>query len=363
MDPMNPMRAPWVFFKALSKGEVNDNMINYPESVGCSPGSMLMDICDHYGQMHKCPMASELDPNLARWARILIKQGANPNQRDQRGNTNLHKAANSPDVGIMNALLEGGADRDATTHDGSTAVHVAAKHRRSDVIECLMRWGASPATLDNAGNTALWYAIQGPNTQPDKEEQRQTVSSIALLVRAHEADDPMFTLPFPLLALEKATVMGNMTVLKYIMRKYPFPDEQISAFVNRLTQINTPETVNEAQWVARWGPGWFTNFKKVENAATWDYLRGHLVRLQVLHRRTGTSNSDMNTPPNPASGAAMVDVTTNVLTDVIPYLTSRHLNNCTFASVIGYLPRFDKNTDLERRYISVLYPTSPSTVL
>ncbi|XP_018114353.1 ankyrin repeat domain-containing protein 54 isoform X3 [Xenopus laevis] len=57
--------------------------------------------------------------------RLLLDQGADPNQRDGLGNTPLHLAACTSHVPVITTLLHGGARVDALDRAGRTPLHLA----------------------------------------------------------------------------------------------------------------------------------------------------------------------------------------------------------------------------------------------
>ena len=67
----------------------------------------------------------------------LIEAGADPNAKNQAGNTALHAAAYRGVVGAIVALLASGADRDARNVYGVTALATAMREGRDDAADAL----------------------------------------------------------------------------------------------------------------------------------------------------------------------------------------------------------------------------------
>lgn len=67
------------------------------------------------------------------------------NARNARGETPLHQAVRSEELGIVKQLLEGGADHTAKTPEGLTAVDLAREHSRDDVLPLLLSCAARDA--------------------------------------------------------------------------------------------------------------------------------------------------------------------------------------------------------------------------
>lgn len=77
----------------------------------------------------------------------LIRQGFDPNHRDEAGRSALH-SADHPDV--VRALINAGADVNAQDYAGQTPLHHAYQ---SEVASLLLEYGASVSVRNNAGHT------------------------------------------------------------------------------------------------------------------------------------------------------------------------------------------------------------------
>ena len=99
----------------------------------------------------------------------LLREGIDPNGRDQSADTGLHYAAGEPDPDVVRHLLSVGARCDPRNKDGNTPLHVAAgtgSLRFSDpnavvTVRLLLECGADPNRRNSDGNTPLHTAFTG----------------------------------------------------------------------------------------------------------------------------------------------------------------------------------------------------------
>jgi ankyrin repeat protein len=94
-------------------------------------------------------------------ARILIANGADPNQRiGNRGDTLLHRAAASGNIGFAVVLLEHGADANAMNGTGQSPLHLAAGRGYEYLADHLLQQGATANATTKHGDTPLHIAAR-----------------------------------------------------------------------------------------------------------------------------------------------------------------------------------------------------------
>lgn len=91
--------------------------------------------------------------------RLLLDKGANPNSRDNFGNTALLAA---PDIANAKLLLNKGASPNLSNNDGYTLLISAAERGDENLARLLLEHNADPNIINKDGGTALsWAAYQG----------------------------------------------------------------------------------------------------------------------------------------------------------------------------------------------------------
>ena len=94
-------------------------------------------------------------PDRQEAERQKLEAGADPNARDENGDTPLHRAVLWGDAGAIAPLLEAGADPNARDENGDTPLHKAVFQGHADAIAALLEAGADPEARDRYGRTPL----------------------------------------------------------------------------------------------------------------------------------------------------------------------------------------------------------------
>ncbi len=139
--------------------------------------------------------------------RDLINQGADPNLRNWRGETPLHRAAiRNPDLDVSRALIAAGADVNARDEAGATPLHRAAPQASSGRGVLLIEAGASLNPRDRDGATPLHYAAES-----GRQEMlaRLVEAGASLNVRDKDGTTPLHR------AVEKGWGEGAKTLLEH----------------------------------------------------------------------------------------------------------------------------------------------------
>lgn len=100
----------------------------------------------------------------ARWVKLLLERGADPNAADKQGHTILMLAASSDQVpvDVVRALLDRGADINATTRGGERAIDFAVQRGRTPVVDLLAQ--RADGNDDGAGAHATRVADQSASS-------------------------------------------------------------------------------------------------------------------------------------------------------------------------------------------------------
>ena len=93
-------------------------------------------------------------------ATIPIQYRADPNARNNIGQTLLHEACKINSTKYIQALIKIGANPNAQDYDGRTPLHVACQNGSIDGVKLLLENGANPNEKDYYGNTALHLAFR-----------------------------------------------------------------------------------------------------------------------------------------------------------------------------------------------------------
>ncbi len=122
-------------------------------SLGAIAGIFLLA-----SEVHGGPLLRALDDGDYDLFKQLVREGADPNEHDEDGNTPLHEAIKKRES--ITPLLELGANVNAKTKWGKTPLHIAANsvYFSESRIPDLINYGADLNAQDNEGNTPLHIA-------------------------------------------------------------------------------------------------------------------------------------------------------------------------------------------------------------
>jgi ankyrin repeat protein len=92
------------------------------------------------------------------WLRLLLANGADTEEKDEEGNTVLHRAARDPNQEIARLLLARHANVNARNNGGVTPLSYAVSRGSTDLAALLLANGADVNASDNHGDTPLHNA-------------------------------------------------------------------------------------------------------------------------------------------------------------------------------------------------------------
>lgn len=94
------------------------------------------------------------------WAELLLANGADPNERDDKGNTPLQAAILAGNEELAGLFVTHGTDVNAKSQGNLTALHQAANRGWAGFVSVLLAEGAEPNARDNDGDTPLHIAAR-----------------------------------------------------------------------------------------------------------------------------------------------------------------------------------------------------------
>lgn len=105
---------------------------------------------------------------------LLLERGADPNYRDDRGQSALHLALFKPSPRrhppVVERLLAAGADPNAADNAGQRPLHMAIHHAVPAIVKALINAGGDPFIRDRAGRMpADWLQGAGKNAAAVKK--------------------------------------------------------------------------------------------------------------------------------------------------------------------------------------------------
>lgn len=92
--------------------------------------------------------------------RLLLSHGAKIESRTMFGRTSLHEAAQHGHANVMETLIAHGADIEARCDDREVALHHASCNGHQEIVRLLLRHGAGTESKSRFGRTSLHNAAQ-----------------------------------------------------------------------------------------------------------------------------------------------------------------------------------------------------------
>jgi cytohesin len=161
-------------------------------------------------------LEEDLNPHIALY---LLEAGANPNAKDEEGNSPLHWAVEIKNIEIVKAMIKAGADLESENGQRNTALmlavarddvammrllmsagatvrpsgskkahdvlHTAAYHANNlETIKILLKAGADVNGRDEDGNTPLLYAVRRANSKNTGAEKMHELVTLLLTAGA-----------------------------------------------------------------------------------------------------------------------------------------------------------------------------------
>nr|XP_042118621.1 ankyrin repeat domain-containing protein 26-like isoform X8 [Peromyscus maniculatus bairdii] len=115
---------------------------------------------DAFDKNHITPLMKSVQCWKQKCAAILLEHGADPNIRDNSGNSALHYAVYNGHEEMAALLLDYHADIEQKTKDGFTPLLLALREKRVEVAEFLVKKGADIHVVDDMQRNTLIYAIR-----------------------------------------------------------------------------------------------------------------------------------------------------------------------------------------------------------
>lgn len=145
--------------------------------------------------------------------KLLLAHGAEPDRRNNEGNTPLWFAAKSgvssaaDRIAVMTILLDAGADLHWRGEEGATVLHAAASRGPAEVVQFLLVRGATAWVADDRNLTPRDWAARASSAW-DKEATLRLFSEVRIL-------DPLFR------AAVDAMDGGDIDGLRELLRSHP----------------------------------------------------------------------------------------------------------------------------------------------
>lgn len=139
-------------------------------------------------------------------AELLLAKGANPNARNNNGDTPLHLAASANSFTLVKLLVSKGADVNAKGQYGSTALHSAAFYGNKEMAEFLISKGANVNAKGQSDETPLFEGVE--------EEQKGMVEFLISKGANVNAKDKDKVTPLHQAVFNKGTEIAELLIAK-----------------------------------------------------------------------------------------------------------------------------------------------------
>ncbi|XP_038385887.1 ankyrin repeat domain-containing protein 7-like [Canis lupus familiaris] len=111
-------------------------------------------------------------------ATILLEHGADPNLKDNKGNTALHYAAFGDNVSIAEKLLLQNADIEAKNKDDLTPLLVAVNENKEQMVKFLVGKGANILAVDKVKSSHQLISEHKEEMKPENSSQSHNLGMV-----------------------------------------------------------------------------------------------------------------------------------------------------------------------------------------
>ena len=95
--------------------------------------------------------------------KLLLKYGADPNFRNNNGQSPIYRIVFASDEKLIGLLMEYGLQIDIQDKNGNTPLHIAVLEKKYSMVRSLLNYGANPVIRNNDKFLAIDFAINKIN--------------------------------------------------------------------------------------------------------------------------------------------------------------------------------------------------------